>query len=188
MLFNWPNPGRRFVAGHTLAELLLVLLLTGVLSTLAVTGFARIHQTIRLRAAKDAMVTTLHIARAQAIYRRGRIVVCKSDGTAACRQSHEWSDGWIVFHDRNHNLQPDAEDAVLHHEMPQPAGVRIWGNRAVAHYVAFLPSGNALQQSGAAQLGTLTVCQKAEPPLDGFEIRLRAGARVRWLAISGLRC
>ena len=176
--------------GHSFLELLVALLVAGILAAIAVAGVGVINQTIRLRAAKDAMLTSLQVARAQAIYRGGRVVLCKSDAMKSplCRKTHDWSDGWIMFHDRNHNLQPDTGEAVLHRALAQSHGVRIFGNRTVADYISFSPAGNALQQSGAAQMGTLTICQMATQPAQGFDIRLRGAGRVRWLQTNQPYC
>ena len=180
--------------GHSFLELLVALLITGILAAVAVSGVGAIQQAIRLRAAKDALLTSLQISRSQAIYRGGRVVLCKSAESVAhldrpqCRQTHDWSDGWIVFHDRNNNLQPDSGEAVLHHAVAQVHGIRIFGNRHVTDYISFSGAGNALQQSGAAQMGTLTICQAATQPVHGFDIRLRAAGRVRWFATQRSQC
>lgn len=73
--------------GHTLAELLTVLTLLGLLAGLAAPALARAHQRLRVRAALDRFVAELYYARGHAA-RSGRAVYLRLSPGRGCAASY----------------------------------------------------------------------------------------------------
>lgn len=86
------EPATRFVRceqrGVTPVELAFVLLVVAVLAAVTVPSFANLLVSQRLRAAGTDLVSTLEIARSEAIRRNGTVTVKPS--------ADSWTGGWVV--------------------------------------------------------------------------------------------
>ncbi|HET6632917.1 MAG TPA: GspH/FimT family pseudopilin [Rhodanobacteraceae bacterium] len=94
--------------GFTLVELLFTLAVAGVLCVLAVPSFARLGARTRLDNVDNGMVAALHFARASAIQGGSAVLLCPSRDGRACSGASDWSIGWLVAADRNHDGVPDG--------------------------------------------------------------------------------
>lgn len=164
---------------HTLPELLLVLAIVAVLLALAGQGVAPWLYRSHLNASKNALLASLHMARREAIRRNGRVVMCKSVNGVGCTKASHWNQGWIVFHDRNGNLQLDDAERVLHQEAGLTPRVQILTNSPVRHYVSFGAHGRALLKSGRFQAGTFTLCAVSATDARAYQIPLPPSGRTR---------
>ncbi len=113
---------------------------------------------LRMQSSVGSFVSALHLARSEAIKRNGRAVLCKSADGETCSSSGDWSQGWIVFHDRNNNAAFDDGEPLIAQHGAMPQGLRLSGNRPVSRYVSYSAIGTAKLTSGAFQAGTFTVC------------------------------
>lgn len=87
------------VAGFTLIELMVTVVVAGVLLTLAVPSFRAMVAANRATALANEMVTALNLARSEAVKRGAPVTICRGDGCDAT----DWADGWAVFVDTNAN-------------------------------------------------------------------------------------
>lgn len=84
--------------GFTLVELLVVLAVTAILTSLAVPSFQALLLNRRVQAAVDALASDMRFARVEAIKRSTRVTLCASlDGTSCQGAGGLWKNGWIVF-------------------------------------------------------------------------------------------
>ncbi len=97
--------------GLTLLELLVVLLLVGLMLSLGAPGMAGMIERNRLRAAADQLMLSLNLARSEAVKRNQPVSLCRSADGSRC--GGNWSDGWLVFHDRDGDRRLDSTDTVL---------------------------------------------------------------------------
>ncbi len=165
--------------GFTLIELLVTLAVMAVLATIGIPSMAGITDSIKLSSASNVFLSSLHLARSEAIKRNGRVVLCKSADGVSCASSGGWEQGWLVFHDVNNNSALDSDEAVIERAAPLSGNLRLTGNANVARYVSFVATGATKLVSGAFQSGTLTLCRQSASGGEARQIILNAAGRPR---------
>jgi type IV fimbrial biogenesis protein FimT len=159
---------RRCASGHTLVELLFVLVVAGTLSTFAVPTFRELSADARRDARVAELRGTLLLARAEAVARGRAVRVCATSNAGDCAGEGAWSSGWAARVD---------DGPVLAVAGPQ-AGTSVLVSRPS---LDFQPSGIA------ASTATLTVCDARGARAARALVVSRTG-RVRTLGADGLRC
>ena len=136
--------------GMTLLELLLVLAMMAVLSSLAAPSFRSLWVQRSVLLAAEALLGDLRYARSEALKRARPVLVCQSsNGTSCSRDGSDWAAGWLVFVDSNGNAQVDeasndgpTED-VLRVQRPPSALASIVSNVSTGHSIAYQATGSA---------------------------------------------
>lgn len=166
-------------SGATLLELMVVLAVAAILLAIGVPGFASLIHSSRLSGVTNELLSSLHLARSEAIKRNARTVMCPSATGTSCSASGGWHQGWMVFHDANNNASVDVGEAVILIRPPLPQGYEIKGDSKVSKYISYAPSGGTKHISGAFQAGTLTVCEQSTNPADARRIIISSTGRPR---------
>lgn len=91
-----------YQSGFTLIELLIAIAVAAIVLSLGVPSFERIIERNQLTANVNKLVTTLNLARSEAIKRNQRVKICDSTDGANCGAGN-YEQGWIVFVDENNN-------------------------------------------------------------------------------------
>jgi type IV fimbrial biogenesis protein FimT len=100
--------------GFTLIELMIVIALMAVLTSLAVPGFSQFLSKRSVSAAAATLATDYRFARSEAIKRASFVTVCRStDSTSCAGVSESWHGGWIVFADTDGNGVVGANEDIL---------------------------------------------------------------------------
>lgn len=172
--------------GVTLIEMLVVMAITGVLAAIAAPSFGQFTASLQLTSATNSLISSLHLARSEAIKRNTRVALCKTPDGIACAPDGGWEQGWIVFHDINNNGLREPAEPVIQHQQALSAGLRMKGNTTVACYISFIPTGATKLVGGGFQAGTMTVCRPSAATGDARQIILNAAGRPRvqktWVA------
>lgn len=158
-IIKYDNKSRAITAaGVTLIELLVAISILAILLTIGVPSFRDFFVENRVKAVTTDFLSSLNLARSEAIKRGGRVVVCKSSNPTAANptcSSGAWSQGWVVFVDVNNNAVRDAGETVL--QAKSTVGqVTITDNFST--YISFTATGSTKTIAGAFQAGTVTVC------------------------------
>jgi type IV fimbrial biogenesis protein FimT len=168
-----------YQAGYTLVELLVVMALGTILLSVAVPSMTEMLNTQRSNAAGSAFLSSLNLARVEAIKRNARVVVCKSAAGLSCDLTGGWNQGRIMFHDVNNNAALDADEQLIERHGAMPEGLSLTGNTQVANYVSYSASGSAKLITGAFQAGTFTLCAAPASIANVQQIVLSSTGRAR---------
>lgn len=167
-------------AGLTLIELLVTIAIAAILAGLAAPSFRELLASNRLKSQASAMLSSLLLARGEAIKRNGRVVLCKSADGAACTADGGWEQGWIVFADGNNNAALDAGETVIQRQAALGEGLRLTGKTAnIANYVSYAAMGETRTTAGAFQSGTFTLCHLSASGGQAREIKISGTGRPR---------
>ena len=159
--------------GFTLVELLMVLAIVAVLSTLAVPAFGAFIGRTQARTARNVLETSLNQARIAAVNRGGHVVVCPSLDGERCARSTIWHPGWILFSDLDHDRTRSAAEPLLAVGQVRSVGVAIVASSGRLA-LDYRPDGSA---SGTNL--TLTVCDRHSGARGASTIVVSPSGRVR---------
>jgi type IV fimbrial biogenesis protein FimT len=148
--------------GLTLVELLTIVAISVILLTMGVPGYAYFLNQNRLAGVTNELVTSLNLARSEAIKRGVRVTLCKSanamDEYPVCAPETSWLEGWLVFVDRGMVGQLDGTDKILWVQNDRPnAQASISVSNNFNTYASYLPSGVS-QGSNHLPNGTFNIC------------------------------
>lgn len=174
--------------GYSLLELLVVLTVGAILLSIAVPSMTGMLNTQRSTSLANSFLSSLNLARIEAIKRNARAVLCKSADGLSCAGSGGWEQGWILFHDANNNAALDHGEQVIEQQGAVSQGLRLTGNTPVADYVSYSASGSAKLISGAFQAGTFTLCLVPVSGADVRQIVLSSTGRARFRRGSASDC
>ena len=142
--------------GFTLIEMLITIAIAGILLSLGVPSYESAINSNRLTAQGSELISTLILARSEAVKRGEFITVCKSNTAGTC--GGNWEDGWIVFVDLNNSGSINAgEEILLENQGFDNPLYTLRGNANVANRITFSAQGQSL-----ASIGQLALCYDAD--------------------------
>lgn len=83
-------------AGFTLIELVMVIVIAAILMAVGVPSFQTITTNNRIATDTNQLVSSLTLARSEAIKRGTPVSVCKTADGQACVTTGDWDQGWLV--------------------------------------------------------------------------------------------
>ena len=106
--------------GFTLLEVMVVLAIVAILTTLAAPSFVALIQSNSVSSNVNAFIADVRYARSEAVRRGGAVLMCRSDApeaaTPGCNTTagtNGWASGWIIFEDRDGTADYSAGDQLL---------------------------------------------------------------------------
>ena len=142
----------KYLSGFTLYELMLTIAVAAVILTLGVPSFQGLMERNQLTANINQFISSLALARSEAIKRNQRVSLCVSSDGATCTGTG-YEDGWIVYVDRNSNnsRQPATEELIWVGES-LPGNLTLRGDGCCGTDIPYLASGRISGISGSVNL------------------------------------
>ena len=159
--------------GFTLSETLAVLAVAGIGLSLAAPSLKSLSGRNQQAVSVNQLVSTMHLARSEAVMRNARVAVCASATGESC-DGRAWEDGWIAFVDADANQERAAGEMLIDHITALP-GLRL-RSAEFAQSFAYRPDGRVIAADGAARTGEFAFCEPGAT----------AAARVVIVRASGL--
>ena len=166
--------------GFTIVELIIGLSVAAILLSLAVPSFSTLVMNNRITTQANEFISSLALARSQALKRVSRVTVCGSADGASCAGSGGWQQGWIVFADDDNDAAVDGGEEILRVYSALEGGNTLVGNTNVANYISYVASGSTRLTGGAFQTGTLVLCDSrgAGPHARAINVSVTGRSRV----------
>jgi type IV fimbrial biogenesis protein FimT len=164
--------GRKKQRGLTLVELLGTISIIAVVNSLAGPTLGETVKRNQLRSQAERVMTTLNLARSEAVKRNQPVSVCRSEDGETC--SGGWSDGWIVFS----NL--DGDNAV---DVGTDEVIRVYDGLAEDHQFYGTVGDDAMTYfsdgSYAAVSETVRICPKDGDLAQSWTVEINTVGRPR---------
>lgn len=151
--------------GFTLVELLVVLVLTAIIASIAVPGLNGLIESQRRFDAAQQLASGIRMARVEAMVRNQVVVIEPVD--------QDWSNGWRVFVDSQPNGARDDDELTLA-ERSGYRNVTIVSNRKISRSIRFNSLGGPMSRSN----GTLSIC-RADRAASQYRVILATSGRAR---------
>ena len=186
ILCQFYNPATRIPVFHrsrqtgvSLIELLVVCLTIATVVQLAIPGFQGLSDRSKWNATTRLLITDLNWARTEALASSTRLYLCPGQNSDRCRSNTNWSQGWSVFSDQNHNGQLEPSELLLVRTLPLNNSISVHFRKP--GYLFYKNDGSAWPN------GTFRICtaDSKVPPL--LVIVYRTG-RARTSSGSRLKC
>lgn len=163
-------------AGVTLVELVIAVAILAIIAAMALPAFNSVIVSNRLAAGANELVASLQVARSEAIRRGSRVVVCASSSGTGCTGT--WSQGWIVFEDRNRDGAVSVGETILRSQSAL-ADLQVLASSNIGTAVVFRPDGMARLNNGALLAGRVDVCRAAAGiPENVRQVEIASGSRI----------
>ena len=165
--------------GWTLVESMVVVAIVAVMVAWGLPSFQAVVQQTRLSAATHDFMTSIALARSEAIKRNARIVMCVAVSDTVCATPGHWNQGWLLFEDVNNDGLLDPAERLIHYQAALHNQLLIKGNSQVSRYISYRGNGRSYLLSGAFQAGTLNICHRASAPVEGRSVIINSVGRPR---------
>jgi len=144
----------RHRAGFTLIELMIVLVILAVILAIGLPGFSNVFLGTRLSNYANELVSSVYIARGEAIKRNLAVTLCASADGTTCSGANAWGEGWMVL---------DSDDNVIKSNPAVAAGFVVQETGANVNSMIF--DGSGLVSTAA----TFKICR--QDPSVGIQDR-----------------
>ena len=138
--------------GLTLPEVLAATAITGILAAISLSVVGGTLHASRAADARSALLQTYATAIRHSSTRGLHVVACPATAVGTCRDSIDWSGGWILFEDRDRDRERNESERIVATFPPLAAKVHLRGSVGRKRLL-FQPSGG-----NAGSNATLTLC------------------------------
>ncbi len=173
-----------FGKGFSLIELLVVMAIMGILLAVSLPSFQQTIESNMTNSQAKLFLTTLSLARSEAIKRGGNVGNCASSNGTDC-DAGAWDEGWLVFHDANEDSNGaagsvDAGDTII--RVFDPLGAA-----TVTTFTVNWIEYSSLGYSATPGTQTLLICPTSGTAVNARSIEIGPSGRGRRIE-NGLVC
>lgn len=147
--------------GFTLLEALVVVALLALLVAMGAPAMSDLRQRHQLQAQAEGFLSSLMLARSEALRRQQRVTLCARAQSGDCDAGGDWQQGWLVFADPNDNAVHDEGEAVIETHPALPPGIALTVTNTVKGYFSYGSEGRSLSVNGAFMAGSWRFCAPA---------------------------
>lgn len=165
--------------GFTLIETMVCLAVATVLLAIAIPAWTGVLARVHAASARAALLATLTRSISHAARTGTEVVLCPGEGRR-CRNSWNWSSGWIAFADLDGDRRPGKRDTLLEAARPLHADIRLITSKGRRKIVIQPNGGNAGSNA------TFTLCT-ADHPGEALVLVLSNRGRLRSAPASRAR-
>lgn len=141
--------------GFTLIELITILAIAGVLFSTAVPELSHLLARNQQTAQLQILFAHHQLARSEAVKNNSRVIICKSYDGQQCTSMGQWSDGWIIFSDKDNNKKINDNERVTYIQTALSVNLSLKYKGFGSHnYVRYYPDGHSSSN------GTFTLCSQ----------------------------
>jgi len=107
--------------GFHLLESLIVITIIAIISSFAIPAFSSVIDSQYRRTTLHSIHHLVSLARSEAIKRNAYIAICPSSDGETCLRSKDYSQGWIMFEnrDKDYPVQRDEDEVLIEHNAAQ---------------------------------------------------------------------
>ncbi|TAK62529.1 GspH/FimT family pseudopilin [Methylobacter sp.] len=157
--------------GFTLIELIVTISIVAILVGIAIPSFSSVIRSTRLTTYANELVTSLNLARSEAVKRGVQVSVRRKGST-----NQNWDSGWDIFTDLDGDGILDTVDTLLKTYPALTNGFTLrTGTAGYQDFAAYLPSGLSLSSIG----DTFRLCDSSADTLNSRAIEINAVGRSR---------
>lgn len=167
--------------GFTLFELIITMAIAAIVFGWAAPTFSTMIQDNRISGQSLDFITSLNLARSEAIKRSTPVTLCKSANGQDCvvdGGTTDWGQGWIVFTDNNGNQTRDNGEPILRVHGSLAGNNRLTGNQNVDDAITYTTRGST------TQFGTLSLCDPRKDNTIGKAIRINITGRAKISSVA----
>ena len=152
---------KKNASGFTLLELMVVLAIVAILTTMAVPPFSRMLQSNTMSSTVNSFLADMRFSRSEAMRRGGGVVMCRSDapeapvpacGSGAGVSGNGWASGWIVYLDGNNDGVVSAGDLLRVQPPVTSMNSIMEAGSSSSTQFRFTPTGRLVDPSSATSL------------------------------------
>jgi type IV fimbrial biogenesis protein FimT len=153
--------------GFTLIELMITLVIAAILITVGVPSFRDILVRNRVASHQLDLISSLNLARSEAVSRGTLIGVCGRSTATACVTNNDWSGGWLIFVDDDNDGIRDAGEEILRNYDYQGSSEAIVDDNTFSVYLSFNQRGylSTIATTGTPILdgrATIKICEEGD--------------------------
>lgn len=161
--------------GFTFIELLIALTVAAIMLSIAIPNYNTLMMNKRITTQANSFLSSVALARSEALKRVDRVTVCKSSDGQICTTTGGWEQGWIVFVDSNSSGTVNTGEDVLRVVSQLAGGNTLRGSDDVDDFITYVQTGH----TQSFQAGTFALCDSRGAGNHARELSLSATGRLR---------
>lgn len=158
--------------GFTLIELIVAVAVVALALGLAAPSYEVFVVSSRMSGSVNELQGAIAYARSEAVKKQTTVTMCSSLDSATCANTAQWTNGWLIFTDRDSDATLDATDTIARVGNQQEGGssVRLEGFSYGAGVIQFNAEG--MLRGGNAVSGSVIVCPNDNEEQDAKAVVL----------------